>query len=137
LNFGSKIFKMEWYKNNNGNYSLGLVPIHRWQPRLFAMPDYCYSDRLLLQIRDLVSATLCFPALPVTAEPSGCPFPRRGVVPGRSVFQAAGAPFPKDQASVSDFRGRNPFFLKPSDLIIERTFPVFADLLNITDAKSC
>jgi len=34
------------YKNNNGNYSLGLVPIHRLQPRSFTMSDYCYSDWL-------------------------------------------------------------------------------------------
>ena len=40
------------YKNNNGNYSLGLVPIHRSQPRLLMMSDYCYSDRLLLQVLD-------------------------------------------------------------------------------------
>jgi hypothetical protein len=35
-----------------------------------------------------VSATHGFRALPVTAWPSGFPFPCRGVVPGRSVFQA-------------------------------------------------
>jgi hypothetical protein len=40
-------------KNNNGNYSLGLVPIDRFQPRLLTISDYCYSDRLSLQIQDL------------------------------------------------------------------------------------
>ena len=36
----------------------------------------------------LISATHGFRVLPVTAEPSGFPFPRRGAVPGWSVFQA-------------------------------------------------
>ena len=35
-----------------------------------------------------VSATHGFQVLPVTAEPSGFPFPCRGMVPGWSVFQA-------------------------------------------------
>jgi len=54
------------YKNNNGNSSLGLVPIHRLQPRLFTMPDYCYSDRLLLRSKPF-SAAHGFRVLPVTA----------------------------------------------------------------------
>jgi hypothetical protein len=35
-------------KNNNGNYSLRLVPIYRLQPRLSTISDYCYCDRLHL-----------------------------------------------------------------------------------------
>jgi hypothetical protein len=35
-----------------------------------------------------MSATPGFQILPVTAKPSGCPFFRRGGIPGRSVFQA-------------------------------------------------
>jgi hypothetical protein len=51
---------MEGYKNNNGNSSLGLVPIHHLQPRLLTMPDYCYSDRLLRRILDPFLQPLAF-----------------------------------------------------------------------------
>jgi len=49
---GVRGLKMGKYKNNNGNYSLGLVPIHRFQPRLLTMSDYCYSDWLRHLILD-------------------------------------------------------------------------------------
>lgn len=39
------------YKNNNGNYSLGVVPIHRFQPKLQTMSDYCYYDRLQIKLK--------------------------------------------------------------------------------------
>jgi len=39
--------------------------------------------------------------MPVTAEPSCCPFPCRGVVPGRSVIQALKA-VPEGAGSVSE-----------------------------------
>ena len=121
-------------KNNDGNSSLGLVPIHRSQPRLFTMSDYCYSDRLL-HMAEAFSATPCFLVVPVTAEPSGCPFPRRGVVPGRSVFQVL---LPISRRILYQFQitcDRSHSFSVPSDSIIERSFPVFADLLNILNAK--
>ena len=122
------------YKNNDGNSSLGLVPIHRSQPRLFTMSDYCYSDRLL-HMAEAFSATPGFLVVPVTAEPSGCPFPRRGVVPGRSVFQVL---LPISRRILYQFQitcDRSHSFSVPSDSIIERSFPVFADLLNIFNAK--
>ena len=98
------------------------------------MSDYCYSDRLL-HMAEAFSATPCFPVVPVTAEPSGCPFPRRGVVPGRSVFQVL---LPISRRLLYQFQitcDRSHSFSVPSDSIIERSFPVFADLLNILNAK--
>ena len=98
------------------------------------MPDYCYSDRLLLLV-ETFSATHGFRVLPVTAEPSGCPFPCLSVVPGRSVIQA---PLPISRGILYQFQitwGRSPSFSVPCDSIIERSFPVFADLLNILNAK--
>ena len=89
------------YKNNNGNYSLGLVPIHHFQPKLLTMSDYCYSDRLPSLDTRSSSATHGFPVLPVTAEPSGFPFPCRGVVSGMKCHSGSGAHFPEDVASVS------------------------------------
>jgi hypothetical protein len=41
------------YKNNNGNHSLGVVPIHRLQPKLHTASDYCYYDRLHSRSYDL------------------------------------------------------------------------------------
>src|ERR1035437_7176510 len=77
-----------WYKNNNGNSSLGLVPIHRLQPRLLTMSDYCYSDRLRRWVRDpfcnpWLSGFACYSR---TFRLSFCPF--QGGFPGRSVIQA-------------------------------------------------
>ena len=98
------------------------------------MSDYCYSDRLLHMV-ETISATHGFRVLPVTAEPSGCPFPRRGVVPGRSVFQVL---LPISRRILYQFQitcDRSHSFSVPSDSIIERSFPVFADLLNILNAK--
>jgi hypothetical protein len=48
------------HRNNNGNYSLRLVPIHYHQPRLSTVSDYCYSDRLHLRILDLFLQPLAF-----------------------------------------------------------------------------
>lgn len=130
------MFCSRGYKNNNGNSSLGLVPIHRFQPRLLTTADYCYSDRLRHRVRDPFFATPDFLVLPVTAEPSGCPFVR---------FKADF----RDEVSFRRWRilpegncisFREPgaealHLLKPCDSIFERTFPVFADFLNIMNAK--
>ena len=56
----SKMVFWRRVKNNNGNHSLRLVPIHYFQPRLSTMSDYCYSDRLHLLIRDLFLQPLAF-----------------------------------------------------------------------------
>jgi hypothetical protein len=82
------------------------------------------------------SATHGFRALPVTAEPSGCPFPRRSVVRGRSVIQALVPLSRRIRHQFQIFRTEVLHFLKPCDLIAERTFPVFVDFLNITDTRS-
>ena len=99
---------LDVYKNNNGNSSLGLVPIHRSQPRLFTMSDYCYSDRLL-HMAEAFSATPCFLVVPVTAEPSGCPFfPSCDRNSGTKCHSGAGTYFPKDIVSVSGNPGPKP-----------------------------
>jgi hypothetical protein len=124
-------------KNNNGNSSLGLVPIHRLQPKLLTMPDYCYSDRLRHWVRDPFLQPLAFgfcllqqnlPAVLSSRLATG--------LPGQSVIKALThipegycISFRKPVTEVL----RN---LKPCDSIAERTFPVFVDLLNIPDAKS-
>jgi hypothetical protein len=70
------------------------------------MSDYCYCDRLLTLDTGSVSATHGFRVLPVTAEPSGCPFfPPHGGTSGTKCHSGAVAYFPEDQASVSDNPG--------------------------------
>jgi len=54
---------------------------------------------------EILSVALGFPVLPVTAEPSGCPFvpPERNF--GDECRSGTAAHFPKDVASVSDHPG--------------------------------
>ena len=124
------------YKNNNGNYSLGLVPIDRFQPRLLTISDYCYSDRLPLQILDLHQQPLAFGFYLLQQNLQAVLSSRLATgLPGRNVFQA---PMHISLRIWHQFQitwGRSPSFLKPCDSIAERTFPVFVDLLNIVDAK--
>jgi hypothetical protein len=99
--------KVGGYKNNNGNSSLGLVPIHRSQPRLFTMPDYCYSDRLFPKAETffrnpLLSGLACYSRTFRLSFPT----PRRGS--GTKCHSGAGTYFPKDIASVSDNPGPKP-----------------------------
>ena len=64
-----------------------------------------------LQVLRSVFATPGFPVLPVTADPSGCPFVPvfRQDIPGRSVLQALGADTPEGFCSlISSIRGRSP-----------------------------
>lgn len=100
---------MAMYKNNDGNYSQGVVPIHRLQPKLFTMSDYCYSDRLLSRILDPFLQPMAFglsllrqnlPAvlLSVLRRTSGTKCPSGAV-----------AHSPKGKASVSDNPGPKPF----------------------------
>ena len=98
---------MGGYKNNNGNSSLGLVPIHRLQPKLLTMPDYCYSDRLRLEYETHV----CNPELSgfacynITFRLSFLPASRDS---GTKCHSGAGTYFPKDIVSVSDNPGPKP-----------------------------
>lgn len=72
---GKKYFD-RGYKNNNGNSSLGSVPIHRLQPRLLTMPDYCYFDRSHHWVRDSFLQPMTFGScllqhnLPVVLSPA-------------------------------------------------------------------
>ena len=100
-------WKTGGYKNNNGNSSLGLVPIHRSQPRLFTMPDYCYSDRLLHKAETffhnpLLSGFACYSRTFRLSFPT----PRHGS--GTKCHSGAGTYFPKDIVSVSDNPGPKP-----------------------------
>jgi hypothetical protein len=89
-----------------------------------------------LQVLRSVFATPGFPVLPVTADPSSCPFVPifRRDIPGRSVFQA---PMHISLRILHQFQitwGPKPFiFLRPCDPVVERSFPVFVDLLNTRD----
>jgi hypothetical protein len=120
-------------QNNNGNYSLRLVPIHLLQPRPQSASGYCYSGRLLLHFLRSVPATHGFQALPVTALPSCCPFFRlaaefRDEVSFRHILHQPRRVF----ASFSVHFGAEALCsLKPCDSVFERTFPVSIDLLNI------
>ena len=124
---------MRWVQNNNGNYSLWLVPINFLQPRPQSASGYCYSGRLLSEVLLPVPATHGFQALPVTALPSGCPFFRlaakfRDEVSFRHTMHG---PL-RVSASLSVHFGAEALYsLKPCDSISERTFPVSIDLLNI------
>jgi hypothetical protein len=73
------------------------------------MSDYCYCDRLLTQDTGSFFSTHGFRVLPVTAEPSGCPFflPYGGTS-GTKCHSGAVAYFPEDQASVSVSPGPKP-----------------------------
>jgi hypothetical protein len=86
------------------------------------------------QVLRSVPATRGFPVLPVTADPSSCPFSCLRRIPGRSVLQA---PVPIPEGAGISFRsdsGPKPsVFLRPCDSVVERTFPVFFDFLNIRD----
>ena len=80
---------IQGYKNNNGNSSLGLVPIHRSQPRLFTMSDYCYSDRLRHWILDPFLQPWAFGLCLLQQNLLAVLFSRLATgIPGRSVIQA-------------------------------------------------
>ena len=101
------------------------------------MPDYCYSDRPLLLILDQFLQPNGFRVLPVTAEPSGCPFVRFDTDFRDEVSFRRWYIFPEGYCiSFREPGAEALHLLKPCDSIIERTFPVFVDLLNIPDAKS-
>jgi hypothetical protein len=53
------------------------------------------------------SATHGFRVLPITAEPSGCPFPCRSVIPGQSVIQALKHNFQKKNFQFQINRGQS------------------------------
>jgi hypothetical protein len=127
---------LDVYKNNNGNSSLGLVPIHRSQPRLFTMSDYCYSDRLFHQVETCfcnpwLSGFACYSR---TFRLSFLPTNRDS---GTKCLSGAGTYFPKDIVSVSDNPGPKPVvFCCPVTQSLKERFRFFGDLLNIPDARS-
>ncbi len=89
-----------------------------------------------LQVLRSGFATHGFQVLLVTADPSGCPFLPvfRRDFPGRSVIQAPVHISRRIWLPVSVHSGPKPFVsLRPCDSVVERTFPVFFDLLNIRD----
>jgi hypothetical protein len=62
-------------------------------------------------------------------------FPAGAGFPGRSVIQAL-ISLPEGVEPVSGSPDRSLSFLKPCDPIVERTFPIFSDLLNILNRGS-
>jgi hypothetical protein len=96
----------------------GLTGVDRTDDRRRAKAEAAYGVGLLLfwpaalQVLRSVFATPGFPVLPVTADPSGCPFVPvfRQDIPGRSVFQA---PMDISRRIWHQFqitRGRSPLF---------------------------
>jgi hypothetical protein len=117
-----KIFNKAEYKNNNGNYSQGLVPIHRLLPRQLTMSDYCYSDRLLHGYETLfcnpwLSGSACYS---ITFRLSFST-PRRDS--GTKCLSGSVAHLPKDAASVSDNPEPKPFiFCSPVTQSLKERF---------------
>jgi len=95
-------------KNNNGNYSLGLVPIHRFQPRLQTMSDYCYSDRLRHRILDLILQPMAFGFYFLQQNLPAVLSSVLRRTSGTKCLSGSDAHFPKDTASVSDNPGPKP-----------------------------
>jgi hypothetical protein len=124
-----------YYKNNNGNSSQGLVPIHRLQPRLLTMPDYCYSDRLRHCVLDSFLQPKAFGFCLLQQNLPAVLFSHLATgLPGRSVIQAL---LPISRRIWRKFQmtwNRSSSFSVPCDSISERTFPFFGDLLNILNA---
>jgi hypothetical protein len=83
------------------------------------------------------SATHGFRVLPVTAEPSGCPFVRFEADFRDEVSFRRWCAFPGGDGISFSLPGAEALnILKPCDSIIERTFLVFADLPDIRDTRS-
>ena len=119
------------YKNNNGNYSLRLVPIHRLQPRPPTVSDYCYCGRMHCRSYDLCLQPWAF---------GFCLLQQN--LPAVRLFLSFGWTFPDEvsfrpgsfpEGSGSRFRSlvaEAICSLLPCDSIVERTFPVFDNLMN-------
>ena len=94
-----KVWKVKWYKTIMGT-------ILASSSHLSLITEVFNDLRLLLFWPAASSGTRPFsathglPVLPVTTEPSGFLFSRRGVIPGWSVFQAL-LHLPRDLTSVS------------------------------------
>ncbi|MCX6321909.1 MAG: hypothetical protein NTX93_08950, partial [Bacteroidia bacterium] len=95
--------------NNNGNYSLGLVPTHRFQPRLLTMSDYCYSDRLLNRIQDLFMQPMAFGFCLLQQNLPAVLLSVLRRTSGTNCLSGSVAHFPKDMTSVSVNPGPKPF----------------------------
>jgi hypothetical protein len=75
--------------------------------------------------------------MPVTAQPSSFPFIRLlSRISGMKRRSGAAACFRRILHQFPVDPVRRPDFLKPCDSIVERTFPVFVDLLNIGNRGS-
>jgi hypothetical protein len=115
----------------------------------FPLP-YLLSSLLRSRTRRRVTVILAgciLPAKAVFLQPMAFRFRLlRQILPAVPLFPSFGGTFqdevsfrlqcyfPEDLASVSDDSGPKPsVFLRPCDSVVERTFPVFVDLLNIRD----
>jgi len=123
------------YKNNNGNYSRRVVPIHRLQPKPHAASDYCYSGRLHSRSYDLYlqpwAFRFCFlqqilPAVLFSRLATG--------LPGRSVLQAPVRISRRIRHQFQVTRGRSSLFSwGPVTQSLKERFHFSGDLLNIRD----
>jgi hypothetical protein len=126
---------MRLLKNNNGNYSRGVVPIHRLQPKPHTASGYCYSDRLHSRSYDLFLQPMAFRFCLLQQDlPAVLLFPPFGGTFRDEASFRLRCQFPKDPAPVSvDSEPKPIVSLKPCDSVVERTFPAFCDLLNTRD----
>jgi hypothetical protein len=97
------------FKNNNGNLSLGLVPIHRLQPRLLTMSDYCYSDRLLLLTLNLFLQPMAFGICLLRQNLPAVLLFSLSWTSGTKCLSGSDGHFPKELPSVSDNPGPKSF----------------------------
>jgi len=114
---------------------LRLVPIRLLQPRPHLASSYCYSGRLFFQVLRSGPATPGFPVLHVTVLPFCCPFfYPRGVTSGTKCLSGTFHINPEGFLLHFQFNSEPKLFcfLKPCDSLVERTFPVFFDFLNIS-----
>lgn len=94
--------------------------------------DYCYSDRLHFRSYDLFLQPIAFGLCLLQHNlPAVRFFPSRdGTFPDEMSFRLL-CTFPEGfDSSFRLFVAEALHFLKPCDSVVERTFPVFVDLLN-------
>ena len=113
------------YKNNNGNYSRRVVPIHRLLPKLFTASDYCYSGRLHYRSYDLDLQPWAFRFCVLRQILPAVLLPRRSVFSGTKCHSGSGVFSRRIRQRFQDFAVPKLFdFLRPCDPVVERTFPV-------------
>jgi hypothetical protein len=120
----------------NGNYSQGVVPIHRLQPKPHTASGYCYSDRLHSPAKAGFLQPMAFRLCLLRQNLPAVLFSAEAEFRDEASFRLR-CQFPKDPAPVSVDSGPKPFVsLKPCDSVVERTFPAFCDLLDTRDFRS-